>query len=845
MASRRHVIASLLIVCGAATVAHADVSLTDQQTFASAPLAEGQVPRLIDATGLEWFINDEVTYATASSAVGAASDAAFIAAVEATTAAGGTELSVLADAFDGYNALRVSVNGATPVMFNQTGGATSDCNGRQVITSSTINGVEITRKIYVPGTDGFARWLNVVRNTSGLNANINLTMLSNLGSDARTKIWSTSNGDKLATLQDSWITSYEDFVKGSSRAPRLAHVLQSPNAVIPLSGLTFADGNDQPTWSYAFSLAPGHVAVIWNFAAGLANRQDATQKAAQLAALPPAALTCTTSEELEAPSNVTPGLVPSGPEPTGPGAIQITYPTTEDNFGASTPFVSIGGIAGPARLSRVVWSSNRGPSGIAQGLTDWAIPSAALLPGNNVFTVTAEYEGLPSFSDIINVNLAATAYIVPEGSTGDFFSTDLLIANPTDAPVEANIRLLTESSGDISLGDQVLPAKSRTTIRVDDLPGLAKLGAFSSVVTSLSGAPLIVEQSTFWDATSYGSHGAAAIEGARNRFLFSEGSQGFFETFLLLANPNGVAADVTVSFLREGNIPLSKPFTLEPNSRTSISAGTIPELVNSSFSIVVDSNLPIVAERSMYFGKPEFGTRTFEGGHDSPGVSLATTEWNFAEGASGTFFDTFYLLGNAGSRDAQVAFKYQLPGGGTVTTNHIVPAFGRLTVNAATEHPLLAANAFSLALVSTEPITAERSMYWGRTATTPWIEAHNVFGVNQPGTRWGLAEGRTGFDRAFQTFILIGNSTNTASDVRVTFLRTGGGATIEKQYTIPANSRFNVDVSGMVPELANQEFGAIVEVIAGAPVIVERALYSNSGGVLFAAGTASPAVRLP
>ena len=141
-----------------------------------------------------------------------------------------------------------------------------------MITTSTISGVEITRKIYVPGSDGFARWLNIVRNTSGLNANVNLTMLSNLGSDARTKIWSTSNGDKLATVQDSWITSYEDFVNGSSRAPRLAHVLQSPNAVIPVSALTFADGNDQPTWSYAFSLAPGHTAVIWNFAAGLANR---------------------------------------------------------------------------------------------------------------------------------------------------------------------------------------------------------------------------------------------------------------------------------------------------------------------------------------------------------------------------------------------------------------------------------------------------------------------------------------------------------------------------------------------------------------------------------------------
>lgn len=844
MASR-HVIASLLIAGGAANVVYADVSLTDQQTFVSARLAEGQVPRLIDATGLEWFINDEVTYATASSAVGAASDAAFVAAVEASTALGGTELSVLADAFDGYNALRVSVNGLTPVMFNQTGGATSDCNGRQIITSSTIQGLEITRKIYVPGGDGFARWLNIVRNTGALNANVNLTMLSNLGSDARTKIWSTSNGDKLVTAQDSWVTSFEDFVKGSSRAPRLAHVLQSPNADIPLSAVTFVDGNDQATWSYAFSLEPGHTAVIWNFAAGLANRQDATQKAAQLAALPPAALACTTGDERAAPSNVAPGALPSGPEPTGPGAIQITYPTTEENFGASTPFVSIGGTAGPARLSRVVWSNSRGPNGVAQGLSDWAIPSAALLPGNNVFTVTAEYEGLPSFSDTITVNLAATAYIVPEGSTGAFFSTDLLIANPTEAPVEANVRLLPEAGGAISLGDRLLPAMSRTTIKVDNEPGLASLGAFSSVVTSLTGAPLVVEQSTFWDDTSYGSHGASAIEGARTRFLFSEGSQGFFETFLLLANPNGVPTDVTVSFLREGNLPLSKPFTLAPESRTSVSAASIPELANSSFSIVVDANLPIVAERSMYFGRPDVGTRTFEGGHDSPGVSLATTEWNFAEGASGTFFDTFYLLGNAGTRDAHVTFKYQLPGGGTVTTNHIVPAFGRLTINAATDSPQLAATAFSLAMVSTEPITAERSMYWGRTAATPWIEAHNVFGVNQPGTRWGLAEGRSGGDRAFQTFILIGNSSNASSDVRVTFLRPGGAAPIEKQYFIPANSRFNVDVNGMVPELANQEFGAVVEVTAGAPVIVERALYSNSGGVLFAAGTASPAVRLP
>ena len=48
----------------------------------------------------------------------------------------------------------------------------------------------------------------------------------------------------------------------------------------------------------------------------------------------------------------------------------------------------------------------------------------------------------------------------------------------------------------------------------------------------------------------------------------------------------------------------------------------------------------------------------------------------------------------------------------------------------------------------------------------------------------------------------------------------------------------------MVPELINEDFGATVEVVEGAPVIVERSLYSSSAGVTFAAGTNTQAVRL-
>lgn len=75
-------------------------------------------------------------------------------------------------------------------------------------------------------------------------------------------------------------------------------------------------------------------------------------------------------------------------------------------------------------------------------------------------------------------------------------------------------------------------------------------------------------------------------------------------------------------------------------------------------------------------------------------------------------------------------------------------------------------------------------------------------------------------------------------------LRKDGG-TVVRQYTVAPQSRFNVAVNAMVTELANEEFGAVVDVLEGSPIIVERSLYHSSGGVQFRGGTATPAMRLP
>jgi hypothetical protein len=852
----RYLACPLVLVLGAAGAAHADVSLTDQQTFAkgprytaakssngiSAPLAVGQVPRLIDGTGLEWFINDEVAYVTESSAVGAASDAVFVGAVEATTAGGGTELAVLADAFDGYNALQVGVDGGAPVAYNNLGSAVADCNGRQIVMPVlSAGGISVQRKVYVPGNDGFARWMNVITNSSGEPHQVQLTVLNDLGSDEGTTIGTTSNGDAIVDASDDWATSYEAFVQGSSRTPRLAHVFSSPGAAVRLSSIGFVSGDDQPMWGYNFTVPAGGTVTVLNFVAGLASRADAALKGAQLAALPPWARVCMTSTESASLANFVSSPVPSGPAPTGPAGITITSPTIDSTFSASGPFAAIGGIAGPANLTSVTWTSNRGFSGTAQGASEWTIPAAALLPGDNVITVTAQYEGGAPISDTITIVRDALTYLLPEGSTGAFFTTDVLIANPNNTEVEADIRILKSNGASVSLPVQTLAAHSRVTIPLNTVPGLENEGPVSTVVTSETGAPLLVERTMFWDNTSYGSHGAIAQEGASTRFLFGEGAQGFFNTFVLLANNNADAATASVTFLPENGVIVSREVNLAPRSRTTISAGDIPELASSSFSITVDASRPISAERAMYFGAAPL----FKGGHDSPGVTLPATKWFFGEGATGAFFDTFVLLGNPSTRTASVKMTYQLAGGGTVVVNREVAPFGRTTLNTAFEDPQLAATTFALAIESTEPIIAERSMYWDR-SVGEWYEAHNSFGVNEPGMKWGLAEGRAGTARGFRTYILVGNTTDEESQVRVTFLQTDEDADpLVKNYLIPANTRVTIDVTGEFPQLNDQQFGALLEVTDGSPIIVERSLYSAGGGQIFGAGTNTQAIRLP
>src|SRR5574340_897833 len=93
---------------------------------------------------------------------------------------------------------------------------------------------------------------------------------------------------------------------------------------------------------------------------------------------------------------------------------------------------------------------------------------------------------------------------------------------------------------------------------------------------------------------------------ANKTWYFAEGSVGNrFNEFLTLFNPNSTMATVTVTYLFQGGSPKVFTHIVNPFSRGTVHVNgdlnVPPAAPQQSISAIVQSNVPIVAERPMYF----------------------------------------------------------------------------------------------------------------------------------------------------------------------------------------------------------------------------------------------------
>jgi subtilisin-like proprotein convertase family protein len=425
-------------------------------------------------------------------------------------------------------------------------------------------------------------------------------------------------------------------------------------------------------------------------------------------------------------------------------------------------------------------------------------------------------------------------YALAEGATGGFFDLDITMANAGNVAAPLAIDFLPEGGAPIQTTNTV-GANAPLQIHADQA---TDGGATSTIVRSLDAVPLAIERTMSWDARGYGGHGGGAVSPA-TRWLFAEGAQGFLKTYILLANDNAKEVPVTVKFLLEGGGVVTHVVNVPARSRETIDAGSLKDVVNRSFGLDITAEAPIIAERAMYFS---MGTdRLFDGGHESAGVNETSTRWFLAEGATGAFFDCFVLLSNPNDAPARVRLTYLLSDGATFVQDVRMAPNSRETINVETVAPLLANAAVSTTVTSDIGIVAERAMYWPN-VSEGWREAHNSFGVTQTGLRWALADGRLGGARGHATFILLANPNPQEAEVRVRFLQAGTETT--RIYRLPRTSRLTIQAAD-IAELREGVFGAEIQVLNFQPIAVEKALYWNAEGQIWAAGTNVTATRLP
>ena len=230
--------------------------------------------------------------------------------------------------------------------------ATTEENGRQiVITQSGLAGLDVTRKIFVPSSGYFTRYLEILKNSTGSPITIDLELTSNFrfvrkfqngfSFNREPRIIATSSGDTILsvsdpTARDFWVVVDDDAdgdpFLSTPQAPNLpstAHVFDGPNATQNAGDAQYKiDFNNNfgqltETWK-SVTVPAGATAVFMHFTSQQTGRNSAQASAQRLDQLPPEALVGLTADEMNEIQNF---VIPAGgastltPLPTLAGSV--------------------------------------------------------------------------------------------------------------------------------------------------------------------------------------------------------------------------------------------------------------------------------------------------------------------------------------------------------------------------------------------------------------------------------------------------------------------------------------------------------------------------------------------
>ena len=412
-------------------------------------------------------------------------------------------------------------------------------------------------------------------------------------------------------------------------------------------------------------------------------------------------------------------------------------------------------------------------------------------------------------SDAVGVTTGATDAYFAEGFTGDNFHEYITVSNLSGAVQTLTVDYLLGGGAAPVSTTYALPAVGRLTVDVNH-----DIGPGQDVSVHLHALGRFVAERPMYFNTSgrTGGNVAMGAQALAQHFYFAEGHTGDnFDEYLTFMNTGASTATATVTlFLPTG--PLA-PFRLGLAAHGRVTIHVNDYVPHQDVSAKVDSDLPILVERPMYFNY-----RGITGGHVAVGVTALSKDVSLAEGHTGDGFSQYVTIANPNGTAANVSVNYFLSNGQVVRTPFQVGAQARLTIPVNGYLPDGSDN--SLQVTSDQPIAVERPEYFLYAGA--WDGGHDAVAVPTAslGSTYYFAEGNVGPN--FDEYITVLNRNAAPVTVHIVFTdqRGAGYAT---DLVVGANSRGTFKANWIVPP--GTQVTATVTALGGLPILVERPEY--------------------
>jgi len=410
-----------------------------------------------------------------------------------------------------------------------------------------------------------------------------------------------------------------------------------------------------------------------------------------------------------------------------------------------------------------------------------------------------------------------------EGYTGPGFQEYLCLGNPGTGTAHSTINY---RFNDGSLGGQgvVLGPESRATVDVNSGAGAGR--EVSTVVRS--DVALVVERPMYFNYAGVwsGGHDAQGVPSPQQDWYFAEGcTRVGFDEWICVLNPNNTPANLSFHFQTSGQGQVDRLGRSVPaHARATFK---VNDLLGPDYetSLWLHADVPVVAERPMYFDYSGMAGVHWDGGHDVVGASSLSTAYYFAEGTTRAGFEEWLTLQNPQDAAIDISAEYQGSDRSVITHNYRVEAKSRRTVYVANE--VGSGKDVSVKLASGPPFLAERPLYFQYSGYgASWTGGHCVIGATTAGADWWLAEGCT--LAGFHEYLCLQNPGDSSATIRLRYFSQEQGELPSKQRVIPAHSRATVMVN--LDAGSGFQLSTRVTVLSGPAIVVERPMYFDYQG---------------